>query len=83
MDRQGSCAVVDRPSCSEAAVLSVLLNSDGGCVWAVEELVRELSTASVDVLDALSSLQGAGLIHRVDDFVFATRAARRFDRLDM
>jgi hypothetical protein len=31
----------------------------------------------------LASLRAAGLIHRVGDFVFATRAASSFDRLEL
>lgn len=83
MGRQGSCGMVERQSGSEAALLSVLLSSEGGCIWSVEELVRELSASRVDVLDALDSLAAAGLVHRRGRFAFASRAAWRFDRLDM
>lgn len=67
----------------EAVILSMLLNSDGGCVWSVEELIRELSSSRIEVLDGLAGLEAAGLIHRLDEFVFATRAAWRCDSLDM
>jgi hypothetical protein len=83
MDRQGSCACPARHDRTEAAILSMLLNSEGGGVWSVEELVRELSSSRLQVLDGLASLEGAGLIHRCAEFTFATRAAWRFDGLDM
>ncbi len=83
MDRQGSCGVSELQRCSEAAILSVLLGVEDCYIWSVEELVRELSSPEMHVLDALASLEGAGLVHRAGPFVFATRAARRFDGLDM
>lgn len=83
MDGHGGCACIDRRGPSEAAMLSVLLNSDGGCIWSVEELARELGSPRLQVLDDLASLEGAGLVHRCEEFAFATRAAWRFDGLDM
>jgi hypothetical protein len=83
MEPQTSCPRPARPEQAEAVILSMLLNPDGGCIWSVEELVRELSSSRLQVEDGLAGLQGAGLVHRVDEFVFATRAAWRFDGLDM
>jgi DNA-binding GntR family transcriptional regulator len=83
MDQQGSCVMAERSSRSEAAILSLLLDMNSGCIWSAEELVRELSAPRLDVLDALASLEGAGLVHRSGKFVFASRAASRFDQLDM
>lgn len=84
MDRQGSCVTSERENdCSEAAILSLLLDMESGCIWSVDELVRELSAARIEVLDGLAGLEGAGLVHRAGDFVFASRAASRFDRLDL
>jgi len=68
---------------AEAAILGLLLNFDAGSIWAVEEIVRQLSASQVDTIDALASLEAAGLVHRLGDFVFATRAASSFDRLDL
>jgi hypothetical protein len=73
----------ERGTASEAAILSLLLDVESGCIWSVDELVRELSASRMEVLDGVASLRGAGLIHRSGEFVFATRAASRFDRLDM
>lgn len=83
MDQQGSCAMSERSTCSEAGILSLLLDMESGCIWSVEELMRELSAPQLEVLDGLASLEGAGLVHRSGDFVFASRAASRFDRLDL
>lgn len=84
MDRQGSCVMSEpQAGCSQAAILSLLLDIESGCIWAVDELVRELSASRLEVLDGIASLEGAGLIHRSGDFVFASRAASRFDRLDL
>lgn len=83
MGGRGSCVMTDQGRQAEAAILGLLLNFDAGSLWSVEELVRQLSAPRLDVIDGLDSLQAAGLIHRVDDFVFATRAASSFDRLEL
>jgi hypothetical protein len=83
MDQHGSCATPERGVCSEAGMLSLLLDMGSGCIWSVEELVRELGAPRIEVLDGIASLEGAGLIHRSGEFVFASRAAARFDRLDL
>lgn len=44
-------------------------------LWSVDELARELSDAFVE--DRVGRLAGAGLVHRLGDFVFPTRTARR------
>lgn len=59
---------------SDRAVLTVLLDSPG--LWAVAEVQREFSDP-VEAENSLSRLYAAGLVHRLDGFVFATRAAAR------
>ena len=59
----------------EKAVLILLL--EDRYPWTVEELTRELN----DRTDAVASLAGDGLVHRLGDFVFPTRALRRSDEL--
>ena len=82
MDGHGSCTTVEqRPA--DGAILGLLLNFDSGSLWSVEEVVRQLSATRLEVIDGLASLQAAGLIHRAGDFVFATRAASSFDRLEL
>jgi hypothetical protein len=83
MSGRGSCVMVGQEKPAEGAILGLLLNFDAGSLWSVEEVVRQLSASRLDVIDGLASLQAAGLIHRVDDSVFATRAASSFDRLEL
>ncbi|MGH2912332.1 MAG: hypothetical protein ACRDJ3_07630 [Solirubrobacteraceae bacterium] len=83
MDGHGSCATVAQGRQAEGAILALLLNFDSGSLWSVEELVRQLSASRLEVLDGLANLDAAGLIHRVGDFVFATRAASSFDKLEL
>ncbi len=53
----------------------------------IEEVVRELTAPSPELddweatEDAIRELIAAGLLHRNGEFVFPTRAARRFDEL--
>jgi hypothetical protein len=68
---------------AEAAILGLLLNFDAGSIWSVDELVRQLGSSRLDVIDGLAELAASGLVHRIDDFVFATRAASSFDRLEL
>ncbi|MGA7704107.1 MAG: hypothetical protein WB998_04350 [Solirubrobacteraceae bacterium] len=65
---------------TEGTILTLLL-SDGQCVWSVEELVVEIGRR-LDTTDAVAALNAAGLIHRCGEFVFATRAAIRFDGIE-
>ena len=83
MDGQGSCVAAEPERQAEGAILGLLLNFDAGSLWSVEEVVRQLSASRLEVIDSLTSLQAAGLIHRVGDFVFVTRAASSFDRLEL
>jgi hypothetical protein len=46
----------------------------------VQEVSRELGDPE-DAADGLRRLMGAGLVHRLHDFVFATRAALRADQI--
>ena len=63
---------------NERAVLLLLF--DDRAPWTLDELGRELNDRG-DAVNAVSSLTRAGLVHRLGDFVFPTRAARRSDEL--
>jgi hypothetical protein len=50
--------------------------------WSVAEIVRELDN-EVDAHDAVARLARTGLVHRLDEFVFPTRTARRAEELQI
>jgi hypothetical protein len=83
MSGRGSCVMVEQERQAEGAILGLLLNFDSGSLWSVEEVVRQLSASRLEVIDGLASLEAAGLIHRLEDYVFASRAASSFDRLEL
>jgi hypothetical protein len=60
----------------DRALLFLLVNDEAALPWSVEELAREIGGAVV-VQDSLARLYGAGLVHRLGGFAFATRAALR------
>ena len=45
-------------------------------LWGVDEIAREIGDP-VGAQDAVARLTAAGLVHRIGEFVFATRSARR------
>ncbi len=59
-------------------VLALII--DSGWPWTVDELACELGTL-LGAADAVGRLSGAGLVHRLGEFVFPTRAALRFDQV--
>jgi hypothetical protein len=66
------------PACDEAridwAILNLLIDGDDQRPWSIEEVIHEHGNQR-DALDGLDRLHGKGLIHRIDGFIFATRAA--------
>jgi hypothetical protein len=74
----------DDPAVLKQAVLDLILN-DARSLWALSELDRALQPSGearsgeepsrARVEDALAGLYAAGLIHRLGQFAFATRAA--------
>jgi hypothetical protein len=83
MSGRGSCVMAEQERRAQGAILGLLLNFEAGSMWSVEEVVGQLSASRLEAIDGLASLQAAGLIHRVGDFVFAARAASSFDRLEL
>jgi predicted transcriptional regulator len=76
-DQQTTDGLSDRDH--DRAVLELLLCDR--VPWTVDEIVREVNSDPLDVIDAVARLVAAGLLHRHDDFVFLTRAARRADEI--
>jgi predicted transcriptional regulator len=74
----------DQPNLSpdqiDAAILGLLLEPDAQRPWSVEEVASEIGER-IEVIDSLARLAGVGLVHRLDRFAWATRAALRGDGL--
>ena len=66
----------ERMDGNEKMVLILLL--EDRLPWTVDELGREFRDHG-DAADAIAALAGDGLVHRLGDFVFPTRSARRSD----
>ena len=81
MQDQPNETVEEQGRRTEQTILTLVL-SGGQRIWSVEELVSEIGRR-LDVVDSVAALQAASLVHRCHDFVFATRAALRFDELDL
>ena len=63
------------------AVLGVLLGEDAQRPWTVDEVAREIGD-ELATTDSLARLRAAGLVHRLEGFVFATRPAVRAAQLE-
>jgi hypothetical protein len=61
-------------------VLNLLLDEDNQRPRSIEEVIREHGNQP-EALDGLDRLHGAGLIHRIDGYVFASRAAIRLTEI--
>lgn len=59
----------------DGVILSVLLAGDAQRPWSEDEIAREIEDP-VAAADSLKRLARGGLIHRLDGFVFASRAAQ-------
>jgi hypothetical protein len=81
MHNQRSSTVAEDDDRIDFAILHLLLGDDVQRPWAVDEVAREIGDP-LAVTDALARLYGAGLVHRLEGFVFATRPALRSGQLD-
>jgi predicted transcriptional regulator len=77
MDEETGATPAEQDKRIDAAVMGWLLNEDVRGPVSVDEVAREIGDR-VAVTDSLARLEGAGLVHRMGEFVFATHAARRF-----
>jgi hypothetical protein len=65
---------------AQTCILGLLLDEDYQRPWSIDEILREYGDR-VAATDAIEALRGTGLIHRIGDFVFATRAAVRAEEI--
>ncbi len=71
--------VADDEDRADASVLLLLLDETHP-VWHVEEIGREIGDA-LAATDAIARLHASGLVHRIEQFVLATRSARHSSRI--
>jgi hypothetical protein len=71
-------SVIERDNAQDRALMMTLLLETSHRPWAVDEIAREMGE---DVSDSLRRLYGGGLIHRLDGFVWASRAAAMADEI--
>jgi hypothetical protein len=65
----------------QLTLLDLLLTDEAPGLWSHDEIARAMGDPVV-AIDATDTLHAAGLIHRVGDFVFPTRAAARYRSLE-
>lgn len=70
----------ERDQYADGNILLWLTTGDTQRPWSVDEIIREYGDRA-DATDALSRLYGAGLIHRMGEYVWATRAAIHADEI--
>jgi hypothetical protein len=65
---------------ADGNILLWLTQDDAQRPWSVDEIIREYGDRA-DAIDALARLYGTGLIHRLGEYVWATRAAIHADEI--
>jgi hypothetical protein len=68
------------PDQADAAILGLLLDPGSQRPWSEDEIAREIGNR-VETVDGLARLAGSGLVHRLNSFVWASRAALHGDAL--
>ncbi len=69
-----------RESHIDATILGMLLGPDDQRPWSVDEIEREIGK---EAADSLNRLYGGGLIHRLERFVWASRAALMAEAVEL
>ena len=80
MHSQPTPTIIERDAQTDSALLMVLLDETSHRPWSVDEIAREMGE---DPTDSLRRLYGGGLIHRLDGFVWASRAAALADEISL
>lgn len=73
MQHQPSFTPAEEDAMTDTGILYLLLGPEQR-PWSIEEITREIGD-HLKVADGLARLYGAGLIHCLDDYVWASRAA--------
>lgn len=76
MSQSPELSPAEREEHIDMLILEMLLDNDAQRPWTVDEIARELDIPE-EAPDSIGRLARAGLIHRHDGFVFASRAAIR------
>jgi hypothetical protein len=77
---QNSSDTAEQDRDTDSAILALLVEPDEQRPWSTYEVEREIGK---ETIDSLNRLYGAGLIHRLDGFVWATRAALHAEELSL
>jgi hypothetical protein len=80
MQQQRTLTSVEEAGIIDSGVLGLLTQRDNQRPWSKDEIDREIGQ---DSSDSLSRLYGAGLIHRLKGFVWASRAAVMADDISI
>jgi hypothetical protein len=80
MQDQRIQTVADEGAQTDQAVLGLLL-TDSAAIWSVAEMASEIGNNPIHVTDSINRLAAIGLVHRLDGFLFATRAAAKATEL--
>jgi hypothetical protein len=80
MHDQGTSTPAHDDALTDGSIMASLLADDAQRPWTVDEIVREIGD-ELAVADGLARLYRGGLIHRLEGYVFATRAALASDLL--
>jgi hypothetical protein len=67
---------------TDSTVLSLMFDDASSWPWSVEEIGRELANHDA-ARNAICRLAEHGLVHRIGEFVFPTRTARRAAELEI
>ena len=65
----------------QSTLLELLLTDEAPGLWSRDEVAQAMGDPIIAV-DFVDALHAAGLLHRLGDFVFPTRAAARYRRLE-
>jgi hypothetical protein len=76
--RRPNPTAIERDAHEDGTILELLLSETSHRPWSVDEIAREMGR---DVAASLKPLYGGGLVHRLDGFVWATRAAAMADEI--